>query len=395
MTEENKQQDKPSSEHKDENAAKQSSSAKTASKSQRKQRTNPIKRLFWYLVLVIIIATIAWVVVEKPYQQFGLDFSSAPAPVSSEPDEQQPTFDARQSVQQLSQQVERLQDNLTGLQNEMPTGNNTREVNQLQQRLNDVSSTVQQQRQQLEQLAQQLPEQQFEQVSRWRLFEAKQTVSAAARLIWGAEDYAAALKLLTIADKQLAGIETATAIQIRQLLAADIARVEAVAKQQPNQIALTLSGLQQRLKELPNRVTEKQLATTGSKQPVSSDVSDWRSNLASNWDDFLNTFIRIQPSVSNPEPLLTEAQRQAISLRLDLLLTMAQHATLKNNSSLWKTYLDQALPLIDELKGNSQAVDDVKSRLNMIREQSLTTQTVRNLESLDALTNAVGQGGLQ
>ena len=395
MTEENKQQDKPSSEHKDENAAKQSSSAKTASKSQRKQRTNPIKRLFWYLVLVIIIATIAWVVVEKPYQQFGLDFSSAPAPVSSEPDEQQPTFDARQSVQQLSQQVERLQDNLTGLQNEMPTGNNTREVNQLQQRLNDVSSTVQQQRQQLEQLAQQLPEQQFEQVSRWRLFEAKQTVSAAARLIWGAEDYAAALKLLTIADKQLAGIETATAIQIRQLLAADIARVEAVAKQQPNQIALTLSGLQQRLKELPNRVTEKQLATTGSKQPVSSDVSDWRSNLASNWDDFLNTFIRIQPSVSNPEPLLTEAQRQAISLRLDLLLTMAQHATLKNNGSLWKTYLDQALPLIDELKGNSQAVDDVKSRLNMIREQSLTTQTVRNLESLDALTNAVGQGGLQ
>ena len=367
------------------------------SANKRKDRkVNPLKRVFWYVVLVIIIATIAWLVIEKPYQSLELNLSDQANTASQQAEGATPnTTPTDPQIETLSQQVQALEEQLAALSEQLNNNSDSQQTSALKQQLTSLESSLNQQRQQLEALTRQLPQQQAQQITQWRLFEAKQTVSAAARLLWGADDRAAALALLNIADVQLAGIETAAAIQIRQLLAKDIARVQAYTEQQNNQVALTLAGLHQRIQDLPNRVTEKRLDASNEPVSVSDNADDWRSNLAANWDDFLTTFIRIQPSTANAEPLLTTSQRQAMSLRLDLLLTMAQHAAIKNNRGLLKQYIDQAVDLIAELKGQTEASKDVLTRLQKLRNHSSTQQPLTTLASLDALSQVVNQGGLQ
>lgn len=362
-----------------------------------KAKPSRLKRVFWYIVLVLIIATIAWVVLEKPYQQLDLGLTQETTQqkaeeTNSEPDASQQMeeryFRMDEEVTRLSAQVSRLSTALQKAQQDQAT-------EQLTQQLQQVQTTLSQQQQALSQLQRQLPEQQFEQIQRWRLFEAKQTVSAAARLVWGAQDYQAALELLQIADSQVAGIESSEAIKIRQLLAKDIAQLEALADADTDALVLSVAGLQQRINALPNRVSEKQLAAQQSAQTVSDNATDWQTNLAANWDDFLDGFIRIQPTVTDAEPLLSTSQREAIDARLQLLLTMAQHAGLTHQQSLWRSNLDQSIPLIRALKGDSDAVQDVVGRIKKLRQQQLGGQQVKDLASLQALAKAVSEGGLQ
>ena len=372
-----------------------STDTKRASRPSTPQKGSALKRLFWYLVLVIIIATVAWIIVEKPYQQLSLDLSPATKTETVPQTNDNDVAAADNRVSEIEQTLTRLQTQLSALANQVESIETTTQDPAIQRRINELTSEVSSQSRELNQLSRQLPQQQAQQATQWRLFEAKQTVAAAARLLWGAEDYSAALKLLQIADSQLAGIETASAIQIRQLLAADIARVESRLDNQTNQLALTLAGLQQRIAELPDQVDEKSLTHQQVEQTVSSDATDWRSNLSANWDEFLDTFIRIQPATSNAEPLLTEAQRSAMTMRVELLLTMAQNAVIKGNNVLWRNYIDNAIPLIQALKGNTAAAEDVVSRLQALRNTSTKADEMRALESLDALSQAVSQGGLQ
>lgn len=400
MTEDNKKAEATHSEPDKTTASGESKGTATpASRGNKtsKRQSSPIKRAFWYLVLVIIIATIAWLVVEKPYQNFNLNLlgdatsSSPEKPISSPP----PAFAARSEVAQLETRINQLQQSLLEIKNTLSASDDAANTKQLEQQINQVVIALRQQQQQLNELSLQLPQRQLEPMLEWRLFEAKQTVSAAARLLWGAEDYKTALSLLKIADSQLAGLESATAIRVRQLLAADIARVEAALATRANDVALRLAGLQQRISDLPNQTDENTFEAPTKGSESNNANADWRSNLSHNWDQFLNTFIRIQPTSNTAEPLLTQSQRQAMSMRLDLLLTMAQHAALRDDARLWRTYVEQAVLLVRELKGESAAVNDVVTRLQNLALGESSHLVVRQLESLDALAQAVDQGGLQ
>lgn len=364
-------------------------------KKPKPKKGSSLKRIFWYLVLVIIIATVAWIIVEKPYQQLDLDLSQS-SQVKTEPQVDSKTVsETDNTINALEQNVNALRQQLEQLSTDVESNDDSQLATKFERKINQLETELSEQRRELNQLTRQLPQQQAQQITQWRLFEAKQTVSSAARLLWGSEDDAAALKLLQIADTQLAGIETGSAMQIRRLLAADIARVENVVNNQSDQLALSLSGLHQRIADLPNRVEDRQLTDQNQAGQVSSDASDWRNNLRANWDDFLNTFIRIQPSTTDAEPLLTATQRDAMTMRLDLLLTMAQNAAIKNNSTLWRRYIDNAIPLISELKGETEATKDVISRLRDLRNGQVGAAQVTTLESLDALSQTVSQGGLQ
>ncbi|MGM0481182.1 MAG: uroporphyrinogen-III C-methyltransferase [Pseudomonadota bacterium] len=382
-------------------------------KTQPKKKGGRLKRTFWYLILVIIIATIAWLVVEKPYQQFDFDLSSVTEvtettqptqqktkavaePAVKPVDQQEPTYDPRSDIAALTDQLQDVTRQVTALQqDEAESSGNQQQLTRLKKQLSELSQRLQAQRNQLAELSRQLPEQQVEQAAKWRLFEAKQTVSAAGRLLWGAQNHKAALKLLQVADQQLAGIESAAAIQIRQLLASDIARLEASIDSQSDELVLAITGLQQRLNDLPNRVEKKRFTEQqGKPTKVSAAANDWKANLAANWDDFVDTFIRIQPTTGQAEPLLTTTERKAMALRMNLLLTMAQHAAITDNGKLWRRHIDQLIPLVAELKGQTDAVNDVISRLKSLRSSTIQRRPVEQLTALDALAKAVAMGGL-
>lgn len=369
-------------------AARPSDTVDSSERAPRKRRS--LRRYFWYLVLVIIIATIAWVMVEKPYQNLDFNFSDQSNP---------PSFNAKAEVEQLRGQLERTQTNLSQQLTAATDDQSQQQQSaqrQLRQQLSQLQQQLDSQRQQLQELSSQLPEQQFKQLKHWRLFEAKQTVSSAARLLWTSSDYPAALTLLQLADQQVAAVESAQAMEIRQLLAADIARVEGQINQNKQPLTLTLSGLQQRINDLPNRVAERKTKSAdNAAAELSSNTQDWRQNLAANWQQFLDNFIRIQPSTEDPEPLLSSAQRSAIDARLNLLLSMAQHALLTESNQLWRQYLDQAVPLIKQLKGDTAAVNDAVKRLTQLRSKAVGSNDKLKLQSLDALAQAVDQGVLQ
>ncbi len=334
------------------------------------------KRLMWLVILVAIAAAAYW-----GYTRFPALFNADAEQVVEQP--RQDPIDAR--FNQLERSVANLEQQLqsTVQARELDKFSNTDQ--QLQREFTNL-------RQSLEDLRDDVRKTPAEKAAYWRLVEIKQTLSAAARMMWSQEDYKAALRLLKLADQQLVGIDNRDAIRTREKLAGDIERVNAIVEADNTDLALQLVGLQQRVADLPDKVNNNQQRLSSDTQAVSDDVNDWQTNLSANWQSFLDNFIRIQPVESDPEPLLNVTQRTAINERIQLTFTLAQQAAVKNNEQLWQRYLEQLSELILEVKGDKAATQDVVSRIQALSREDFEEQSLDQLESLDFIAQAIEQG---
>lgn len=334
------------------------------------------KRLMWLVILVAIAAAAYW-----GYTRFPALFNADAEQVVEQP--RQDPIDAR--FNQLERSVANLEQQLqsTVQARELDKFSNTDQ--QLQREFTNL-------RQSLEDLRDDVRKTPAEKAAYWRLVEIKQTLSAAARMMWSQEDYKAALRLLKLADQQLVGIDNRDAMRTREKLAGDIERVNAIVEADNTDLALQLVGLQQRVADLPDKVNNNQQRLSSDTQAVSDDVNDWQTNLSANWQSFLDNFIRIQPVESDPEPLLNVTQRTAINERIQLTFTLAQQAAVKNNEQLWQRYLEQLSELILEVKGDKAATQDVVSRIQALSREDFEEQSLDQLESLDFIAQTIEQG---
>jgi uroporphyrin-3 C-methyltransferase len=334
------------------------------------------KRLMWLVILVAIAAAAYW-----GYTRFPAIFNADAEQVVEQP--RQDPIDAR--FNQLERSVANLEQQLqsTVQARELDKFSNTDQ--QLQREFTNL-------RQSLEDLRDDVRKTPAEKAAYWRLVEIKQTLSAAARMMWSQEDYKAALRLLKLADQQLVGIDNRDAIRTREKLAGDIERVNAIVEADNTDLALQLVGLQQRVADLPDKVNNNQQRLSSDTHAVSDDVNDWQTNLSANWQSFLDNFIRIQPVESDPEPLLNVTQRTAINERIQLTFTLAQQAAVKNNEQLWQRYLEQLSELILEVKGDKAATQDVVSRIQALSREDFEEQSLDQLESLDFIAQTIEQG---
>jgi len=334
------------------------------------------KRLVWLIVLIAIVAAAYW-----GYTRFPGLFKTDSEQVSEQPQED--------PIETRFKQLERSVGNLEQqLQNTVQSRELDRLSNTDQQLQRELTSL----RQSLEDLRDDMRKTPAEKAAYWRLLEIKQTLSAAARMMWSQDDYKAALQLLKLADQQLAGIDSRNAIRTREKLAGDIERVNAAVKADNTDLAMQLVGLQQRVSDLPDEVNSNQQRLSSDTQNVSGDVNDWQTNLSANWQSFLDNFIRIQPVDSDPKPLLSATQRTAINERIQLLFTLAQQAAVKNNDELWQRYLDQLSKLIAQVKGDGAASQDIISRIQSLGLEDFEQQSIEQLESLDFIAQAIEQG---
>ncbi|WP_417437524.1 uroporphyrinogen-III C-methyltransferase [Idiomarina abyssalis] len=334
------------------------------------------KRLMWLVILVAIAAAAYW-----GYTRFPALFNADAEQVVEQP--RQDPIDAR--FNQLERSVANLEQQLqsTVQARELDKFSNTDQ--QLQREFTNL-------RQSLEDLRDDVRKTPAEKAAYWRLVEIKQTLSAAARMMWSQEDYKAALRLLKLADQQLVGIDNRDAIRTREKLAGDIERVNAIVEADNTDLALQLVGLQQRVADLPDKVNNNQQRLSSDTQAVSDDVNDWQTNLSANWQSFLDNFIRIQPVESDPEPLLNVTQRTAINERIQLTFTLAQQAAVKNNEQLWQRYLEQLSELILEVKGDKAATQDVVARIQALSREDFEERSLDQLESLDFIAQTIEQG---
>ncbi|MCK7459897.1 uroporphyrinogen-III C-methyltransferase [Idiomarina aminovorans] len=334
------------------------------------------KRLIWLIILVAIVAAAYW-----GYTRFPALFNSGAKPVAEQPKEDPVETRFNQLDRSLASLEQQLQSTVQA--RELDKFSNTDQ--QLQRKLTNL-------RQSLEDLRNDMRKTPAEKAAYWRLVEVKQTLSAAARMMWSQNDYPAALQLLRLADQQLVGINSRDALRTREKLAGDIERVDAVVKADNTDLALQLAGLQQRVSDLPDKVNNTQQRLSSDTQDVSADAGDWQTNLNANWQSFLDNFIRIQPAESDPEPLLNHTQRTAINERIQLIFTLAQQAAVKNNEALWQRYLQQLSELILQVKGDKVATQDVISRIQSLSTDDFEQQSLERLESLDFIAQAIEQG---
>lgn len=350
------------------------SSDDTANESVNAPKSNKrfAKRFAWFVVLIAVVIAAYW-----GYTQFPSLFDTQEQPTQIDPVEAR-LEQLDRSVARIEQQAQnavqpRDLDKMSHTDQELKGA-----LNRLRTNLDDLRQTVQQ-----------TP---AEKAAYWRLIEIKQTLAAAARMMWSQEDDEAALQLLKLADKQLVGIDSRVAIRAREKLAIDIERVKRITKANQTDLALQLVGLQQRIEQLPDNIKSHQQRLSSGEQTVSDDLDDWQTNLASNWQSFLDNFIRIQSVESAPEPLLAATQRLAINQRIQLIFTLAQQAAVKNNDALWQRYLEQLAALIVQVKGEQSAATDVVERLQQLAQKRLDQPRVKQLESLSYIAQAIEQG---
>lgn len=332
------------------------------------------KRFAWLVVLIAVVIAGYW-----GYTQFPALFDTQEQPQQTETDPVKARLD------QLDRSVARIDQHLQNAVTPRDLDKMSHTDQELKSALNHLRSNLDD----LRQTVQQTP---AEKAAYWRLIEVKQTLAAAARMMWSLEDNPAALQLLQLADKQLVGIDNRVAIRVREKLAADIERVKRITNANHTDLALQLVGLQQRIKQLPDTVSNNPQRLSSGKQTVSDDLNDWQTNLSSNWQSFLDNFIRVQSVESAPEPLLSATQRIAINQRIQLIFTLAQQAAVKNNTALWQRYLAQLSALIVQVKGDQSAASDVVSRLQELAQKRLNQPKVKQLESLNFISQAIEQG---
>ncbi|MDV6316548.1 uroporphyrinogen-III C-methyltransferase [Idiomarina sp. HP20-50] len=334
------------------------------------------KRLVWLAVLIIIVIAAYF-----GYTRFPALFDFGSEQTIEQPKEN--------PVETRFNQLER---SVANLEQQLQNTVRARELNKLSNTDQQLQSEIERLRQRIEDLRSDLQKTPAEKAAYWRLLEVKQTISAAARVMWSQDNFKTALQLLKLADQQLAGIDSRDAIRTREKLAGDIERVNAIVKADNTNLALKLVGLQQRVADLPDKVNSEQQRLSSETQNVSEDVTDWQTNLNANWQSFLDNFIRIQPVESDPEPLLSGIQRAAINERIQLVFTLAQQAAVKNNEALWQRYLQQLPGLILQVKGDKPATQDVISRIKTLSQEDVKQQRIEQLESLDFIAQAIEQG---
>lgn len=334
------------------------------------------KRLLWLIVLVAIVVAAYW-----GYTRFPALF----------------TIDSEQAVEQTKEdpaetRFNQLERSIANLEQQLQSTVKARELDKLSNTDQQLERELTSLRQSIEDLRDDMRKTPAEKAAYWRLVEIKQTLSSAARMMWSQDDYKAALQLLKLADQQLVGIDSRDAIRTREKLAGDIERVNAVLKADNTDLSLQLAGLQQRVSDLPDKVNNNQQRLSSDTESVSGDVSDWQTNLNTNWQSFLDNFIRIQPVESDPEPLLNATQRTAINERIQLIFTLAQQAAVKNNEALWQRYLELLSELILQVKGDKAATQDVIARIQSLSQENFEQENLEQLESLNFIAQAIEQG---
>ena len=353
----------------------------TAKKSSRRF----FKRLLWLIILIAIVAAVYYGYTRFP-SLFSADDSNQVA--SSE---QKSAQQAPEKIDPLENRLQQLEQSLANFERQLQETPNSQDLNKLSSSAQQLREDYLALRSGLESLRDEVRQSPADRAAHWRLLEVKQMLATAARLLWVQEDYELAGKLLRLADDQLSGMDSREALRTRELLAKDIEKVAALSSTNNTDLVMTLIGLQDRVDSLPDTINNEYRIEADNNENTATG-NNWQANLESNWNDFLDNFIRIQPVESDPEPLLNKAHRAAINARISLTFTLAQDAALKGNDELFERYISQLPTLISQVKGDSAAIRDVLTRLESLEKAPKTRSTVESLESLDFISRAIEQG---
>lgn len=226
--------------------------------------------------------------------------------------------------------------------------------------------------------------------SDWLLAEASYLVNMAGRKLYLEHDTRTAITLLSEADARLQDLGDPALLPIRALVANDIQTLNQVNPVSTTSIALAISGMLPQVAELPLENLKLPEFATEEATELSSDVSDWQSNLKRTWRAIVGDFISIKRVDKPLEPYLAERQQWLIEQQLKHALTQAKSAALDEQYTLYQSSLQQAAALIIEhYIIEDIAVSQFMNALQQLQTTNFERDYPEKLVSIDALSDAL------
>ena len=178
--------------------------------------------------------------------------------------------------------------------------------------------------------------------------------------------------------------------EVLKALADDIALLNAQPQPAVESIYLELHGLLNQVDALPIKSIERQISemkTTEVNEDLSSDISDWKSNVARSFDKLVDELFTIKRSENiDIDVLLNSQETQLIAAQLRGYFSQAQTALMDKQASVFFTALTQAQMHLDKyFNAESSAVKAAKAKLVELEQQPLVFSKKVELSSEQAL----------
>ena len=210
----------------------------------------------------------------------------------------------------------------------------------------------------------------------WRLAEAQYLLRLANQRVLMEQRPEGALTLLRGADKVLADLDDVSLYSLRQALAQDIAKLEAVPKLDVEGTYLRLAALIEQSRELPTLSLEQQRQLPDMLKEITPDAVDetLKQDIQSAFAramSSLESLVVIQQHDRAVEPLLSPEQGHYLRQNLQLLLEQAQLALLRQQQVIYETSLSRSIELIgryfDAANSATQALSQALEQLNRLQ----------------------------
>ncbi|TLX45157.1 uroporphyrinogen-III synthase [Pseudoalteromonas phenolica] len=178
--------------------------------------------------------------------------------------------------------------------------------------------------------------------------------------------------------------------EVLKALADDIALLNAQPQPAVESIYLELHGLLNQVDALPIKSIERQISemkTTEVNEALSSDISDWKSNVARSFDKLVDELFTIKRSENiDIDVLLNTQETQLITAQLRGYFSQAQTALMDKQASVFFTALTQARTHLEKyFNAESSAIKAAKAKLAELEQQPLVFSRKVELSSEQAL----------
>ncbi|MCL9783543.1 uroporphyrinogen-III C-methyltransferase [Vibrio sp. S4M6] len=296
-----------------------------------------------------------------------------------------------QYQQQISQLKQQLKQNETNLSSQLNTVQSqaSQDISALNQQ---TKVELAQKQKSIKSLQMAIADMKGRSPNDWLLAEADYLVKLAARKLYLEHDVFSATQLMESADQRIAALNDPNLFPLRKAMADDITTLKALPIIDRDGLVLRLMSLQNQVATLPlaNAILPKE--KVHKEDQVSSNVSDWKSNLLTSLKEFSKNFITFRTRDGNVIPLLSPKQdfylRENIVAKLDLAI----RAVYDEKEGIYTTALDTASKWSDSFfDQENTSVKQFEKTLHNLSQQNVQVNYPVKLQSQEILSKIIAQ----
>ncbi|MDX1539417.1 uroporphyrinogen-III C-methyltransferase [Arsukibacterium sp.] len=278
----------------------------------------------------------------------------------------------RQSAELLNSSQSQLQQSLSSQQ---------QSLNAFEQQLKAEQQRQQQQLQQQMQAVRELVQQSDGAPPRhWALAEVQFLLKRADYSLWLNRDINSARLLLQRAQQQLAELDDASLINVRQAIVTDLAALAGLNTPDLSAVHVELAQMRKTSMALPLKQQQAELSVTV--QAPEGELKNWRSTLKYYWDSSLQRLFSARVAVPEDYFSLSEEQQLMVRIALNQQLLLAQLAALEAEPAVYRSALQQASDQLQRyFQPTEPAVQQLSDQLLALAAIDISPQQLPALQS--------------